>query len=420
MATATEVRRRAPIKTQVGLGVRAIEFLLRYGILVVGALLVLAPFILNGITSLALYAEDEGWAAAPLIRGIQNTLPNVPLMIQIMVYALYGIAFNIALGYTGVLSLGHCAFFGIGGYAAGLLFAWFKQGTPVPAGLTQFFLGFPMEYALLATVVSTFLVALGMGFLCQRKLGVYFAILTLAISQVFYYAAQTFDDLTGGTDGLGGLENIRLGTLGLRLGVVDAQKTYWFVLITSAVCVFLIWQILRSPYGQVLRAIKENEERARACGYNTQRIKLTAFVVSGVFSGIAGYLAIVYGESVPIENIHWSNSGTVVIISLFGGTGVFLGPAVGSFIYWYLRQLMSTQFVTFWQGFEYWEAWVGGIFVLIVLFLPEGILGTLRKLALNYRAKRYQAVSEGLEQAAEAAPVAPAVEGARAPDRGAP
>jgi branched-chain amino acid transport system permease protein len=210
---------------------------------------------------------------------------------------------------------------------------------------------------------------------------------------VFYYAAQTFDDFTGGTDGLGGLDNLNIGILGgKRIGVVDVMSTYWFIIAVTVICVFLIWQLLRSPYGRVLNAIRENEERARTCVYDTHRVKLVAFIVSGVFAGVAGALAIIYGESVPIENIHWSNSGQVVIITLFGGAGTFLGPAVGSFIYWYLLQLMSTQFVNWWVEFEYWEAWGGGLFIIIVLFLPDGILGSLKRLTVIYIDKRGLAV----------------------------
>lgn len=302
-------------------------------------------------------------------------------------------AFNIMLGYSGVLSLGHCAFFGMGGYAAGLLFRWLQTTEDVPQVLVRAFLVAPVELAMIATVVVSFGVALGIGFLSMRKTGVYFAMLTLALSQVFYYAAQTFDDFTGGTDGLGGLDNLNIGILGgKRIGVVDVMSTYWFIIAVTVICVFLIWQLLRSPYGRVLNAIRENEERARTCVYDTHRVKLVAFIVSGVFAGVAGALAIIYGESVPIENIHWSNSGQVVIITLFGGAGTFLGPAVGSFIYWYLRQLMSTQFVNWWVGFEYWEAWGGGLFIIIVLFLPDGILGSLKRLTVNYIDKRGLAV----------------------------
>ncbi|MFQ5693955.1 MAG: branched-chain amino acid ABC transporter permease [Nitrospinota bacterium] len=374
-----------------GLGFWANCFLFfhKYGLILLGVSLILAPFVLNGLGSLALRAAREGWPSAPFWHGLQTFLPNIPLLIQIVIYALYGIAFNIVLGYGGVLSLGHCAFFGVGGYTAGLLFRWLQTTEDVPQALVKFFLVAPVEFSMIATVIVTFLVALLIGYLGMRKMGVYFAMLTLALSQVFYYAAQTFDDFTGGTDGLGGLDNLTLGILGgLRIGVISVMPTYWFILAVTILCVLLIWQVLRSPYGRVLNAVRENEERARTCGYDTHRVKLVAFVVSGIFSGVAGALAIIYGESVPIENIHWSNSGQVVIITLFGGAGTFLGPAIGSFIYWYLRQLMSTQFVNWWVGFEYWEAWVGGLFIVIVLFLPDGILGTLKRLTGDYIRKR--------------------------------
>jgi branched-chain amino acid transport system permease protein len=131
------------------------------------------------------------------------------------------------------------------------------------------------------------------------------------------------------------------------------------------------------------------------------KVRLMAFTLSGAISGVAGALAIIYGETVPIENIHFVTSGQIVIITLFGGAGTFLGPFVGSFIYWYLRQLMSVEFVKYLAIFQYWEAWVGGIFILIVLFVPNGILGTIRALTLDYRAKRHL---ENLDESKSASP----------------
>jgi branched-chain amino acid transport system permease protein len=309
-------------------------------------------------------------------------------MIQILIYAYFGLAFNILLGNTGMISLGHSAFFGVGGYTVGLMHHWFQPGTGVPAWITDAFVRLPLEISFVSSMIVAALVAAFIGRLASAKRGVYFAMLTLALSQVFYYAAQTFDTITGGTDGRGGLANMRLGSLDLRVGVMDATVTYYFVLIVAGVATALIWQILRSPFGQVLRAVRENETRARNCGYDTNRVRLCAFILSGTFSGLAGALAIIYGESVPIENIHFVTSGQIVIITLFGGAGTFLGPAVGSFIYWYLRQLMSTEFVKYLAVFQYWEMWVGGIFILIVLFVPAGILGAVRNWTLDYRLRR--------------------------------
>ena len=365
------------------------EFFDHYGILILGAFLLVYPFLLQWLNALIFLAEDHDMMnLAYFLSRLRAFIPSTPLMIQIIIYAFFGIAFNVIMGYTGMLSLGHAAFFGVGGYTVGLMHHWFRPGSQVPSWITNAFTAYPLEISLISSVVVSALVAWTVGILASQKRGVYFAMLTLALSQVFYYAAQTFDDITGGTDGRGGLQNMRLGTLDLRVGIMDAEVTYYFIFIIVAISTAIIWQILRSPFGHVLQAIRENERRARNCGYDTNKVRLLAFTVSGVFSGLAGALAIIYGESVPIENIHFVTSGQVVIISLFGGTGVFLGPAAGSFIYWYLRQLMSTEFVKYIAIFQYWEMWVGGIFILIVLFLPQGILGTIRSWTVDYRTKR--------------------------------
>jgi len=140
----------------------------------------------------------------------------------------------------------------------------------------------------------------------------------------------------------------------------------------------IIRRVLRSPYGRVMRAVKVNERRAQACGYNTTQVKLVAFVLSGLFSGLAGGLLTITLEFVPIENIYWSMSGTVLIMTLVGGTGTLLGPFVGSAVFVWMRDFLS-------KKLEYWEVFVGASFVLIVLFMPEGIVGTLRRLG---RARR--------------------------------
>lgn len=366
----------------------------RYGIIILAVFLAVYPALFGGLNRSIRLAED---ADMPRLAGAIETLrgfvPSTPLMIQILIYAYFGIAFNILLGNAGMISLGHSAFFGVGGYTVGLMHHWFKPGTGVPAWITDTFARLPIEISIVSALVASALAAVVIGKLASAKRGVYFAMLTLALSQVFYYAVQTFDTITGGTDGRGGLANMRLGSLDLRVGVMDATVTYYFVLSLAGVATALIWQILRSPFGQVLRAVRENETRARNCGYDTNRVRLCAFILSGTFSGLAGALAIIYGESVPIENIHFVTSGQIVIITLFGGAGTFLGPAVGSFIYWYLRQLMSTEFVKYLAIFQYWEMWVGGIFILIVLFVPSGILGAIHHWTLEYRWRRSLALS---------------------------
>jgi len=361
----------------------------RYGIIILAGFLAVYPALFAGLNQSIRLAEDADWEGlAEALATLRGFVPSTPLMIQILIYAYFGIAFNILLGNAGMISLGHSAFFGVGGYTVGLMHSWFKPDTGVPRWMTDTFVRLPLEISLISALVVSALVALAIGKLASAKRGVYFAMLTLALSQVFYYAAQTFDTITGGTDGRGGLANMRLGSLDLRVGIMDATVTYYFIFIVAGIATALIWQILRSPFGQVLRAVRENETRARNCGYDTNRVRLCAFILSGTFSGLAGALAIIYGESVPIENIHFVTSGQVVIITLFGGAGTFLGPAVGSFIYWYLRQLMSTEFVKYLAIFQYWEMWVGGIFILIVLFVPAGILGAIHNWTMEFRLRR--------------------------------
>ncbi len=375
-----------------------------YGIIILGVFLLIYPIFFSGLIESIIWLEDNDYEGlAEALQTFRGFVPSTPLVIQILIYALFGMAFNILLGNTGMLSLGHSAYFGVGGYTLGLMHAWFKEGTPVYPWITNTFKLFPLEFSIISAIIVSAIVSWLVGMVASTKRGVYFAMVTLALSMVFYYAAQTFDGLTGGTDGLGGLVNMRLGTINLRVGIMDANVTYYFVFFIVTAATAVIWQILRSPYGQVLRAVRENEDRARNCGYDTAKVRLMAFTLSGSLAGLAGALSIIYGESVPIENIHFVTSGQIVIISLFGGAGVFLGPAVGSFIYWYLRQLMSTEFVKYLSIFQYWEAWVGGIFILIVLFLPLGILGSINAWTINYRTKRYL---ERQERESESTPAA--------------
>ena len=317
-------------------------FLERRGLLVAAALLLLAPLVAD------------------------YTPFYLALLTEVLVFGLFALAYDILLGHTGVLSLGHSAFIGVAAYTTGILLSRWRQ-TPV-------------ELAVLAGAAGGLAVALLLGPLVLRKRGVYFAMLTLALSQVFYYAVLMWTPVTGGTDGLGNLPRLFLSA---PLGGVRLSKRPLALYFTVAVVVFVamlvIRRILRSPYGRVMRAVKANERRAQACGYNTTRVKLVAFVLSGLFSGLAGGLLTVTLEFVPIENIYWSMSGTVLIMTLFGGTGTLLGPFVGSAVFVWMRDFLS-------KKLEYWEVFVGAGFVLIVLFMPEGIVGTLRHLWRSRRA----------------------------------
>jgi branched-chain amino acid transport system ATP-binding protein len=301
---------------------------------------------------------------APLVADY--TPFYLALLTEVLVFGLFALAYDILLGHTGVLSLGHSAFIGVAAYTTGILLSRWRQ--------------MPVELAVLAGAAGGLAVALLLGPLVLRKRGVYFAMLTLALSQVFYYAVLMWTPVTGGTDGLGNLPRLFLSAPlgGFRLSK-RPLALYFTVAIVVFVAMLVIRRVLRSPYGRVMRAVKANERRAQACGYDTTRVKLVAFVLSGLFSGLAGGLLTVTLEFVPIENIYWSMSGTVLIITLFGGTGTLLGPFVGSAVFVWMRDFLS-------KKLEYWEVFVGASFVLIVLFMPEGIVGTLRALWRSRRA----------------------------------
>ncbi len=286
------------------------------------------------------------------------------LLTEVLVFGLFALAYDVLLGHAGVLSLGHSAFLGVAAYVTGILLARYHL---------------PLELSILAGAVGGLLTSLILGVLVLRKRGVYLAMLTLALSQVFYYVVLMWTPVTGGTDGLGNLPILYLSDpLGWRLSKRPITRYY-----VIAACIFLamlaIRHLLRSPLGRVMRAVKANETRAAACGYDTRRVRLAAFAISGFFSGLAGALLTVVLEFVPIENIHWTMSGSVLIMTLFGGTGTLLGPFVGAGVFIWMRDFLS-------KYLEYWEVFVGGAFVLIVLFLPDGIVGSLTRLIAGRRA----------------------------------
>ncbi|MCL4475510.1 MAG: branched-chain amino acid ABC transporter permease [Nitrospirae bacterium] len=275
------------------------------------------------------------------------------LATEIIIFSLFGIAYNMALGYTGLISLGHAAFFGFGGYFTGAMLKFF---------------GLPVILSLMLALVASSILGVVFGFICLRKTGVYFTLVTLAISQMLYYVAQMWIGVTGGHEGMAGIP--RLG-LGQWVELTNNPKgQYWFVASVAGISVYMLWRMVNSSFGKVMQAVRENEERANTCGYNTKRVKYVAFIISGAFSGLAGSLYLISQEFFGIENIYWTMSGAVLIITLFGGTEVFLGPFVGALLFLLMKDSFS-------HYFEYWQILTGTLFVAVVLFLPEGILGSI-------------------------------------------
>jgi branched-chain amino acid transport system permease protein len=208
------------------------------------------------------------------------------------------------------------------------------------------------------------------GFFCLQRRGIYFAMLTLAFAQLLYFIAFHLASWTGGDDGLRGIPQLRLGLAGVSLPLDTTLAFYYFSYALVGLAVAGLKRILDSPFGAVLQAIRENGDRAVACGYDVNRIKLLSFVFSALFTGLAGALDALRLTVVPIESLYWTTSGQVVMMTLLGGAGTFFGPFVGAATFLVLEDRLSV-------FTESWPLVIGAIFSLFVLFLPRGIWGTL-------------------------------------------
>jgi branched-chain amino acid transport system permease protein len=283
-------------------------------------------------------------------------VPYKSLATQVLIYGLFALGFNVLYGYTGLLSFGSAAFWGLGGYGTGIALAKLKIAS--------------LWGALAIGVLAAVLGGIVIGFFCLRRRGIYFAMLTLAFAQLLYFVGFHLANWTGGDDGLRGITvpPLRLGVATIPL---DRSVTfYYFALVLVGLAVAALTRILKSPFGAVLQAIRENTDRATACGYDVARVKHLSFVFSAMFCGLAGALDALRLTVVPIESLHWSTSGQVLIMTLLGGAGTFFGPFVGAATYLVLEDAASV--VT-----ESWPLVIGAVFVVFVLFLPRGIWGTL-------------------------------------------
>jgi branched-chain amino acid transport system permease protein len=302
--------------------------------------------------------------SAPHVVGPFHTL-------TIMYGLVFGIAvlgFNLLLGYTGLLSFGHSAYFGAGAYTVAFMVKYFKVAS--------------MELFLAGSVLISVIVSLVFGFVCVRYTRIFFGILTLALSQVLWSLAFKFFWVTGGTDGL------RIPTpslLGARPGTDKMEflafQYYYYVLAIFAVCVIVMWVIVHSPFGKALQAIRDNETRAEFIGIRIRRYRLIAFVVSGVFAGLAGALwAPLNGLATP-DVLVWTFSGEIVFMAVLGGFHNFIGPIVGAMAFTYLK--------TYAVGLTvYWQLALGTVLVVLVLALPKGIMGMVELLVARVRRPR--------------------------------
>ena len=281
-------------------------------------------------------------------------IPYEALAINILIFGLYAVGFNLLFGYTGMLSFGHAAFLGVGSYLCGIAIvhgAW------------------PWWAAIAAGVVASSLVGLVIGYLAIRTRGIYFSMVTLALAQIVYYGFYKAERWTGGENGLRGITIDKINVLGITLDFVNPTTKYYVILMFVMAALWLVSRVLNSPFGAVMEAIRENEPRAAACGYDVARAKLLVFVLSAALCGLAGALRALHLSIVPIDSLHYIQSGQAVMMCLLGGMGTFLGPFVGAAAFLYLEDVTTT-YTT------HWMAVVGGVFMVFVLFFPRGLWGS--------------------------------------------
>jgi branched-chain amino acid transport system permease protein len=291
-------------------------------------------------------------------------VPYKALATQVLIFGVFALGFNLLYGYTGLLSFGHAAYYGLGAYGTGIALAKLKWGS-LAGGLAA---GLALAMAGGAVI----------GFFCLRRRGIYFSMLTLAFAQLVYFLAFHATPWTGGDDGLRGIPTMAVTLPGVRIPLDTSLTFYYFAFVLVVAAVAALKRILDSPFGAVLGAIRENTERAIACGYDVTRVKLLSFVFSALFSGLAGALDALRLTVVPIESLYWTTSGQVVIMALLGGAGTFFGPFVGAATFLVLEDRLSI-------FTESWPLVIGAVFVAFVLFLPKGIWGAL--LELGYRSR---------------------------------
>ena len=282
-------------------------------------------------------------------------MPYEALSVNILIFGLYAVGFNLLFGYMGMLSFGHAAFLGVGSYLAGI--------TIVHAG-------WPWWAAIAAGVVSASLVGLVIGYLAIRTRGIYFSMVTLALAQIVYYAFYKADYWTGGENGLRGVKVESINLLGLSIDFLNPVNKYYVIYAFVALALWFLSRVLSSPFGAVIEAIRENEKRAAACGYDVARAKLLVFVLSAGICGLAGTLRALHLSIVPIDSLHYLQSGQAVMMCLLGGMGTFFGPFVGAGVFLYLEDVV-TNLTRYWMGV------VGIVFMVFVLFFPRGLWGTV-------------------------------------------
>jgi branched-chain amino acid transport system permease protein len=278
------------------------------------------------------------------------------LMIEVLIFAMFAMSLDLLMGYTGLVSFGHAAFFGLGGYVVAYSAQHLSSNLLVTLPL------------LIGVLSAT---AFGIGFFALRTAGIYFLMLTLAFAQMLFSLAIKWSDVTGGSDGLT-LDRPYIGVGGLELRFGADFNFYYLALALFLGSWWFLARLVASPFGHTLKGIRENEARMQALGYHTWRFKISAFVIAGLFAGLAGMLLAAFNRHAAPESLYWTASGQAIIMVLVGGSGSLAGPILGAALVHLLPSYVSSYT-------ERWQSILGLVFIGFVLFAPRGIYGSLRR-----------------------------------------
>lgn len=304
----------------------------------------------------------DRWAIPAVVVGLVLApffLPafEVSLATTALIFAVFAMSLDLILGYTGLISFGHAAFFGTGGYIA---------------AYTAINLTGNLIVVLPIVIAATALLAVVLGFLSLRTTGIYFLMLTLAFGQMLFGLAVKWTPVTGGSDGLAGVPTPFLGVGPLQYAFTGRVRFYYLVVVAFIVLWWFLWRVVRSPFGHALVAIKDNEERLASLGYNTWRFKMSSYVLSAIVAGVAGALLVFFNRHASPENLFWVTSGDVLLMVIIGGAGTLYGPILGAVLVRLFPSYVSSYTPR-------WQTLLGLLFVAFVLFAPGGIVGLIRR-----------------------------------------
>jgi branched-chain amino acid transport system permease protein len=289
------------------------------------------------------------------------------LLTEVFIYGIFAMSLDLILGYTGLVSFGHAAFFGVGAYAAG-----------IAAVRLSPHMGLTLPLALVAAALA----ALVIGYLSIRASGIYFLMLTLAFAQVLYAVAFKWTPVTGGSNGLSGIPRPALGLIAGGNELAEPARFYFFTFVVFLLVYYGLRRVVGSPFGHVLVGIRENEARMSAIGYDVARFKLAAFVLAGVLAGLAGALNTYLNVFVSPSQLNWTTSGQVMVMVIIGGVGTLVGPVLGAALVLLLQNLVSSQT-------DRWPMIMGAVFIIFVLVAPFGMVGLWERVVGRVTRRKY-------------------------------